>query len=76
MRITKEIALSRKEEFPVGARVELLHLAEEDNFKETLPPGTKGTVRYVDSLGTVHIQWDNGSRLGALPEDSILLLEG
>lgn len=74
MRITKEIALLRKEAFPPGSRVELLALAAEDNFKETLPPGVQGTVRYVDSLGTVHIEWDNGSRLGALPEDSILLL--
>jgi len=29
-----------------------------------LQPGTLGTVDHVDSLGTVHVLWDNGSRLG------------
>ena len=35
------------------------------------PPGTKGTVSYVDDMGTIGIEWDNGSALSLIPgEDS------
>ena len=30
-------------------------------------PGKTGTVAFVDDLGTVHIDWDNGGRLGLIP---------
>ena len=30
-----------------------------------LRPGDQGTVVAVDDIGTVHINWDNGSGLGA-----------
>lgn len=33
----------------------------------TLSEGDEGTVEFVDSLGTVHVQWDNGSTLGMIP---------
>lgn len=33
----------------------------------TLPAGSKGTVQFVDDLGTVHVRWDNGSTLGLVP---------
>ena len=29
-----------------------------------LPPGTEGTVSFVDDAGTVFVDWDNGSKLG------------
>jgi hypothetical protein len=39
--------------------------------KDAYPPGTKGTVRIVDDMGTVHCDFDNGRRLGLIPgEDS------
>lgn len=63
---------SRSEQYPAGSRVRLIAFAEDEGWRETLPAGTEGTVRYVDSLGTVHIDWDNGSRLGALTEDTII----
>ena len=28
------------------------------------PPGTQGTVRGVDDIGTIHVEWDSGSSLG------------
>ena len=31
------------------------------------PPGTKGTVRYVDGLGQIGVEWDNGSSLSLNP---------
>jgi hypothetical protein len=32
-----------------------------------IPPGTTGTVRIVDDMGTVHCNFDNGRRLGLIP---------
>lgn len=32
-----------------------------------LPTGTEGTVILVDDMGTVHVKWDNGTRLGLIP---------
>ena len=29
--------------------------------------GTKGTVKTIDDLGTIHVSWDNGSNLGLCP---------
>ena len=42
---------------------------------ETIPhpieSGTRGTVIYVDDIGTVHCAFDNGRQLGLVPgEDS------
>ena len=34
-----------------------------------LQPGTLGTVVLVDSVGTVHVSWDDGSSLGLCPDD-------
>lgn len=39
-----------------------------------LKKGLKGTVRYVDDMGTVHPVWDSGSTLGAVLEDKIALI--
>lgn len=34
-----------------------------------LKPGDEGTVVLVDSVGTVHTDWDNGSTLGLIPNE-------
>jgi hypothetical protein len=40
-------------------------------------PGTEGTVEVVDSMGTVHVRWDNGVTLGLVAdEDSFELVGG
>lgn len=49
-----------------GDRVQLVYM--EDDY-ETLEPGLKGTVSFIDDHGTVHINWDNGSTLGLLPQE-------
>lgn len=32
-----------------------------------LEPGAEGTIGFIDGLGTVHVNWDNGVRLGLIP---------
>ena len=59
----KEVEVLRKR-YPKGTRVELVSL--EDPYAR-IPEGTKGTVDAVDDIGTIHVRWDNGSRLGAVP---------
>ena len=55
--------------FPPGSRVELVSM----NDKYTrLKPGDRGTVEHVDDIGTVHIQWDCGSSLGAVFSEDII----
>lgn len=53
---------ARKSSYPTGARVELVSMS--DPYTK-LKPGDQGTVVAVDDIGTIHIQWDNGSTLGA-----------
>jgi len=55
-RIVKRI----KQLYPAGCRVEL----DKMDDVQAPPEGTQGTVLFVDDLGTVHVNWDNGSTLG------------
>jgi hypothetical protein len=45
----------------IGKRVELVSCS--DPYTRLLP-GTRGTVTYVDDMGTVFVRWDTGSSLG------------
>jgi len=55
-----------RDRYPEGTRVELVKM----NDEQAPPIGTKGTVKHVDDIGTIHVAWDNGSSLGvALGED-------
>ena len=56
-----------------GKRIELISTSDPYT---TLKPGDRGTVDFVDDLGTIHITWDNGSKLGLVPgEDQYHILE-
>lgn len=47
-----------------GDRIQLVYT---DDEYTRLRPGARGTVSYVDALGTVHVKWDDGSTLGLVP---------
>ena len=49
-----------RESFPRGCRVEILRMDD----PQAPPVGTLGTVIGVDDVGTIHVNWDNGSGLG------------
>lgn len=58
-----------KREYPVGTRVELIKM--NDPYRE-LPIGLQGTVTGIDDIGTIFVDWDNGSSLGVVyGEDKI-----
>lgn len=53
---------------PPGTRIMLLGMENDPNPVES---GTRGTVRVVDDIGTLHCDFDNGRSLGVVPgEDS------
>ncbi len=57
-----------KEAYPPGTRIVLNHMS--DPYRP-VPDGMRGTVRVVDDMGTIHMNWDNGRTLGLVPgEDS------
>ena len=67
--ISKEALQALRERYPKGTRVELVHM--NDPYNRKLVPGCKGTVRWVDDMGTIHVDWDCGSGLGVVyGEDS------
>lgn len=51
-----------KKRYPVGTRVRLVMM--KDPFAP--PIGTLGTVKGVDDIGSLLVEWDNGSSLNVL----------
>ena len=71
---SKEEVKAIKERYPNGTRIVLNYMGDDPR---PIAPGTKGTVRCVDDMGTVHCDFDNGRRLGLIPgEDSFGIIGG
>lgn len=66
---SKETVERLRKQYPEGQTVELVSM--NDPYRN-MPAGLRGVVRFVDDGGTVHINWENGSTLGAVyGEDTI-----
>jgi hypothetical protein len=61
----------RRKLYKPGARVSLSGWEVVSDYM-TVPSGTKGTVRRVDDAGTVHVDWENGAKLGVTFDDQII----
>ena len=59
MLMNEKLLAHLRETYPAGTRVELVRMED----VQAPPIGTKGTVRYVDDLGSLGVGWDNGSSL-------------
>lgn len=59
--VRKEVLDRLRKEYPIGSRVELVYM--NDAYRD-LEAGLQGTVTDVDDVGTIHVNWDNGSCLG------------
>ena len=53
-----------KQRYPEGTRICLDSM---ENDPDPIPSGTKGTVQFVDDMGTVFCKFDNGRSLGMIP---------
>ena len=56
----KEIIEHLRRTYPAGTKVELVRM----NDDHAPPVGTRGTVIFVDDIGTIHVRWNTGSSLG------------
>jgi hypothetical protein len=74
MNIHPEMLKHLRAYYKPGTRVELVRMS--DPYTK-LRPGDKGTVSFVDDIGTIHVAWDNGSTLGvAFDEDLCCRIKG
>ena len=64
MNIYKNFIQKTKDTYKPGTRIELDYMGDDPR---PIAPGTKGTVRIVDDMGTVHCNFDNGRYLGLAP---------
>jgi hypothetical protein len=55
----------------VGDRVELTDASQYSEFG--LSDGDTGRVLFTDSLGTVHIRWDDGRQIGIVARDADMI---
>ena len=60
--MTPDILAALREQFPQGARVELLRMDD----PQAPAIGTRGTVSGVDDTGSIMVAWDNGGSLHVL----------
>ena len=58
---SKEAVAALRARFPSGTRVELVRM---EDLYTTLKASDQGTVQHVDDVGTIFVEWDNGSGLG------------
>lgn len=60
--ISREEIESLRKRYPEGCRVELVRMDD----MSAPPPGTQGTVLWVDDIGNIRVNWDNGSTLNVV----------
>lgn len=71
---SKAVVEGLRRRFPAGTRVELVRM--NDPYSK-LQPGDRGTVEFVDDVGTVFCSWDRGSCLGVVyGEDELIKIGG
>lgn len=71
LNITKKKVEHIRNTYKVGVRVKL-----ENMEGENLPSGLEGTIAFVDDIGQIHVNWDNGSTLALDAEIDSFSLEG
>jgi len=59
-----------KKAYPKGTRIRLYKMVGEDQ----MPYGLEGDVTFVDDIGQIHMNWDNGSTLALQDHDSFSII--
>lgn len=54
---------SLRNEIKIGDQITLIEMVGEKN----MPSGLKGTVRCIDDVANIHVNWENGSSLAVVP---------
>lgn len=62
-----------RQRYPEGTRICVDSMENDPN---PIPSGTKGTVEFVDDMGTVFCKFDNGRSFGVIPgEDRFHIIQ-
>lgn len=70
---SRETVEAIRRQYPEGTRIQVVQMHDRYN---PVPPGTKGTVRMVDDMGTIHPIFDNGRTLGLIVDaDDFIIIE-
>ena len=72
MYFNEEYVQLLKEKYPVGTRIVVDQMGDDPR---PIEPGTAGTVREVDDMGTIHCDFDNGRSLGVIPGEDEFHIE-
>lgn len=62
--MNNELVKLYKAAYPKGMRVEMVEMDD----PQPIERGTRGTIEFVDDMGTIHVKWDNGRTLGLVPD--------
>lgn len=61
----KDKIKSLRDKYPQGTIVECIEMNDEYS---PVPTGTHGVVNSVDDIGSIHVNWENGSTLALIEE--------
>ena len=53
-----------KNKYKAGMKVRLIKMYD---YIEPIPPLTTGIIEHIDDIGTLHVIWEGGKRLGLIP---------
>lgn len=68
---SREIVEEIRKSYPKGSRVALIFMDD----TQASPVGTLGTILGVDDIGSLMVEWDNGSRLNVIyGEDKVRIV--
>lgn len=69
--LSREIVEEIRKRYPKGSRVALVFMDD----TQALPVGTLGTILGVDDIGSLMVEWDNGSHLNVIyGEDKVRIV--
>lgn len=56
----RRLAQRNRETYPPETRLELINM---NDPYAPVPSGTRGTVKFIDDMAQIHVEWDNGRTL-------------